>query len=489
MANSDIPSDKREFRCNHCDGKILIPRDLPPTTGPCPHCSGVITSPALERTVLRRRHFQVSAASAAAVRCRPPHHRRSVREAAATVRSDEASRPTPHPLAKEDTPTKSRFPHASRSLAGATSRKPEAPLPRQAKRHKSGLIPVMLVLLVLILGAGAAVYFVAKEMGRNVPPPAVKPRPPDPGRERGELHPDRLAEGRLSAAARLHGGHRPARTNSRSSSMASSSPPRLEDFYGGGVINDSDTPADAFSIYELSEEDRKRGLFMMIYDQPPQFDMKEFFRPLAIAGSAVRHRRGGPAAQHAGPRRKLRHGTAAGACLLQTHRRTDSSSIGKSSPRPNTGPSRTSSNFPKSARPVSSACSSSRTCRTRAALEAGTRTYRVADPANTGDTARVNVKVDSETGRALSHHQLARHQGKPPDHPHRHRGTQMDRRSRPRRNWKSAASSAGNSSDSVARKPRPPHRRSDLTGWTLSRIRTARRSPPSPPRPAWARSR
>ena len=33
---------------------------------------------------------------------------------------------------------------------------------------------------------------------------------------------------------------------------------------------------------------------------------------------------------------------------------------------------------------------------------AGTRTYRMADPANTGDTARVNVKVDSEIGRALS---------------------------------------------------------------------------------------
>jgi hypothetical protein len=33
---------------------------------------------------------------------------------------------------------------------------------------------------------------------------------------------------------------------------------------------------------------------------------------------------------------------------------------------------------------------------------AGTRTYRVADPANTGDTARVNVKVDSEIGRELS---------------------------------------------------------------------------------------
>jgi hypothetical protein len=33
---------------------------------------------------------------------------------------------------------------------------------------------------------------------------------------------------------------------------------------------------------------------------------------------------------------------------------------------------------------------------------AGTRTYRVVDPANTTDSARVNVKVDSETGRTLS---------------------------------------------------------------------------------------
>jgi hypothetical protein len=33
---------------------------------------------------------------------------------------------------------------------------------------------------------------------------------------------------------------------------------------------------------------------------------------------------------------------------------------------------------------------------------AGTRTYRMADPANTSDAARTNVKIDSEPGRALS---------------------------------------------------------------------------------------
>jgi hypothetical protein len=31
----------------------------------------------------------------------------------------------------------------------------------------------------------------------------------------------------------------------------------------------------------ISEENRKRGLFMMTYDPQPQFEMKKFFRPLA----------------------------------------------------------------------------------------------------------------------------------------------------------------------------------------------------------------
>jgi hypothetical protein len=56
---------------------------------------------------------------------------------------------------------------------------------------------------------------------------------------------------------------------------------KVEDFYGGGVIDDSDTPAEAFRCMNSPKKTASAGLFMMIYDQPPQFDMKEFFRPLA----------------------------------------------------------------------------------------------------------------------------------------------------------------------------------------------------------------
>jgi hypothetical protein len=39
------PSDQRHFHCDHCNGRIAIPYDLPVTIAPCPHCQLVITSP------------------------------------------------------------------------------------------------------------------------------------------------------------------------------------------------------------------------------------------------------------------------------------------------------------------------------------------------------------------------------------------------------------------------------------------------------------
>jgi hypothetical protein len=175
----------------------------------------------------------------------------------------------------------------------------------------------------------------------------------------------------------------------------------VEDFYAGGAINDSDTPADAFSVYELSEEDRKRGIFMMVYDQPPQFDIKEFFRPLATL--------------------EVQHGLEQIGLLLSTVARADNFALEpvrvhaffKRTPEglkldweifaqtkyrtfqnfvelPAPGDSKVFrvlivEDVPQKGRPVS-----------------GSRTYRLADPANLTDTARVNVMVDSEPGRALS---------------------------------------------------------------------------------------
>jgi hypothetical protein len=267
MSDPMIPADRREFQCVHCEGKIVIPADLPPTTGPCPHCGEVITSP-------------------------------------------EPAPPTPVPAFQ--IPTVVAAPPAA------------------------GLVPP------------------SPAVAENRPPP-----PPPP-------------------------------------------PPRkIEDFYGGGEILDSDTPAAAFSIYELSEEDRKRGLFMMIYDQPPQFEMKEFFRPLAslevqygvdeadlllstlarVGNFAME-----PLRVHAFFKRTEEGLKLDWEIFAQTKYRTLQNFV----ELPEVGQTGIFRVFiiedvPEKGRAVP-----------------GTRTYRVADPANTGDTARINVKVDSEIGRALS---------------------------------------------------------------------------------------
>ena len=410
MVNPDIPSDKREFRCNHCNGKILIPRELPSTTGPCPHCRGTITSPALEAgsmPVFQPPSFPIPQAPPPPppVSYAPPVQAVVPIPAPVSVVVDPVIQ-MPETLIKTTIPEPRKppagIPHATEP-SQANRRKPK-PSPEQAetqgRSHKSGLIPAMLVLLVVILGAGAAVHFVAEEMGRNVTPPAVTTHGVDPAVAEANY----LRVGWQKEAYQLLRDYMAATSSKEKLPYilkGDALSTRLEDFYGGGVINDSDTPADAFSIYELSEEDRKRGLFMMIYDQPPQFEMKEFFRPLATP--------------------EVQYGVDEADLLLSTLAR-----VGNFAMEPlrvhaffkRTGEGlkldweifaqtkyRTFQNFvelPETGQVGVFRVFIVEDVPDKSRLEAGTRTYRMADPANTGDTARVNVKVDSETGRALS---------------------------------------------------------------------------------------
>ena len=237
-------------------------------------------------------------------------------------------------------------------------------------------------------------------MGRNVPPPALTASATDTSAREANY----IRVGWQKEAYQLLRDYMAA-TNSREKLPfilnGDAMETRLEDFYGGGVINDSDTQADAFSIYELSEEDRSRGLFMMIYDQPPQFEMKEFFRPLAslevqygideadillstlarVGNFAME-----PLRVHAFFKRTPQGLKLDWEIFAQTKYRTFQNFV----ELPENGHTGTFRVFVVEDVPDKSH------------LEAGTRTYRVADPANVGDTARVNVKVDSETGRALS---------------------------------------------------------------------------------------
>lgn len=421
MANIDTPPGKREFRCNLCNGKILIPWELPPTTGPCPHCGGVITSPAAESPPASA--FAIPPAPASANVPQPPAvdtPRKPVGAspaapavppaAAGEVRLDHPAPspakpveiippPVPEAARKAAIPAPRPAPPSSAPPAKTEPARPE-PAKAPEPPRSSGLAAVMLVLLFLILGAGGAVYYLSRETAKSPAPtraalPAADPAAREANYIRVGWQKEAYQVLRDYMAATSSQGKLPFILNGES--MAT----RLEDFYGGGVINDMDTPAEAFSIYELSEEDRKRGLFMMIYDQPPQFDMKEFFRPLAplevqygldnadlllstlarVGNFAME-----PLRVHAFFKR-----TPAGLKLdweifAQTKYRTFQNFV----------------EIPEEGQVGVFRVFIVEDVPEQGNLETGTRTYRIADPANTGDTARVNVKVDSETGRALS---------------------------------------------------------------------------------------
>lgn len=403
MAISEIPNDKRAFRCEHCNGTILIPLDLPSTTGPCPHCSSVITSPApeikepptrivpppAEKTIppspptppVQEIPTPVKVAATP-----PPPTIPAPREASETPVS------TPAPAPKPDSAT------PAPALEKIASSKPSAVKP---KPEKSGLIPVMLVLLVLILGVGVAAVFVSKELGNNIPPPTtVSIKNANPA----AMDANYIRTGWQKEAYQLLRDYIAATSSEEklphvlnSATLATT----IGDFYGGGVINDSDTPADAFSVYELTEEDRKRGLFMMVFNQPPQFDMKEFFRPLASL--------------------EVQYGIDEADLLLSTFARFGNFAMEplrvhaffKRTPEGlkldweifSQTKYRTFQNFvdlPEAGQTAVFRVFIVEDVPDKTQLEAGTRTYRLTDPANITDTARINVKVDSETGRTLS---------------------------------------------------------------------------------------
>lgn len=479
MANMEIPGDKREFRCNHCNGKILIPRNLPQTTGPCPHCSGVITSPppdlggmplvqsipvTVQVPTPAPAPVQVPvqaqapvpapipaptpaplpsvppvssgppvpiAAAPAPAPAPPPRENSPIasepvsspapapanpgvrpavipppREKPLQAAPVSLSEPPPHPAAAAPAAAPAKqsieIPHAA-DPSHANKRKHKNADPDGAPRKKSSLIPAMLILLLLVAGAGAAFFFVATEM-RDKAANALKPPTPITAPDPSAKEANYIRIGWQKDAYQLLGDYMNATTSAGKLPFilnGDSLGTRLEDFYGGGVINDTDTPAEAFSIYELSEEDRKRGLFMMIYDQPPQFEMKEFFRPLAslevqygideadlllstlarVGNFAME-----PLRVHAFFKRTPEGLKLDWEIFAQTKYRTFQNFV----ELPETGQVGTFRVFIVEDVPD----------KTR--LEAGTRTYRMADPANTSDTARVNVKVDSEIGRALS---------------------------------------------------------------------------------------
>lgn len=419
MNDPTLPANMREFHCQHCRGKIRIPKALPATTGPCPHCQGIITSPVPETAAA------VSALPPAPVGPLPPQQQPSY-----TVAPLPAAAPITAPVDEPPPaylpPTQSSQPAVAPPLehlpisqpvsgsptADSVAQEPVLSSPTvqrgsskkaetRADAKKSSATPAIFLGCLLLAIASGAGFLVFKEMkNRTVSPPAPTSKPSSALSESQYIRigwqKDALSVLNKFLAAKTASEKIPYIINGEQLRS------QVEAFYGGSVINDQDTPVDAFSVMELSEEDRKRGIFMLVFDQPPQFEMKEFFRPLATL--------------------ELQYGLNEADLLFSTVARVENfatepvraTALFKKTPDglkldwetfaqtkyrtfrnfvelPEAGQTGTfrviiSEDVPESGR----------------SLPAGIKTYRIWDPSAPETSTRVNVNIDSEIGRILS---------------------------------------------------------------------------------------
>lgn len=299
MPDSNLPQNLREFHCSHCNGKIRIPRDLPPTTGPCPHCQGIITSPAPESSP----PASLIPPAPAPTYAPPPQQSAPIVAPIPSAPQPGAPQPAPEPLPAQ-TPLQSPGPEpvaavpqqAAPPVDPAPPAEPQpAPSPKEPLRQrrsssstpppaepKKSIVPVLFLIVLLAAFAGAAGYVVYKEMKNRETASNIPVTPSPATSERAENQYIRI--GWQNEARSVLGKFLAAKTVAEKVPYVLNGEKlrhQMEAFYGGSVINDLDTPEEAFSIFELSESDRRRGIFLLSFDQPPQFEMKEFFRPLA----------------------------------------------------------------------------------------------------------------------------------------------------------------------------------------------------------------
>lgn len=130
---------------------------------------------------------------------------------------------------------------------------------------------------------GVLVGLVLMKRNDGDPGPLVVDAPPEERNE--EERRSFLRDGWKAASAKVLTGFMGAASLEEKARYIIGGDSRLQDlreFYGAEkAIDETDTPSDLFSHFDLDIADRERGLFMMQYERPAQYDVREFFRPVA----------------------------------------------------------------------------------------------------------------------------------------------------------------------------------------------------------------
>jgi len=259
---------------------------------------------------------------------------------------------------------------------------------------------MLVLLLLIILAGGGAVFYITNKMGRE----GEKPSAVDPSVQAKIRQSQYSQSGWQDEAKQVLSSFLAADSSAGKAAFSirgSELLPQMNDFYGNSPIDDSDTLLAGFATANLPAEDHKRGIFRMVYDQPPQFEMREFFRPLApievqfglqepdlLLSSLAKASNfsSEPVKVEVFFKREPDGLKVDWETFVQTKYRTFRSFT----ELPDPGRSGIFRLFVMEDVPEKGRASQ------------GSKTYRLADPAHKNDSVRVEVPVDSELGRSLS---------------------------------------------------------------------------------------
>ena len=235
-----VAPGQRQFQCEHCQGLITIPANLPPTTAPCPMCGQSTTSPGPEQAPLGQQ---------------APVQQAPVQQA----------EPTPSPEIKPE---------------------PEV-LGQKGEGRGAGLLWGLAGVALLGLLAGG--YYMVTKMqiapasGGGLPG-TTSTMSDGSGPSPQELSETQKIRAENKAATEALDNFLAARTAEDRAKWVIGGEGKVEqirNFYGRDKYEFENLKSENFAIFPMGEVDRARGIMMMDYVRPRQFKLEDFFRPIA----------------------------------------------------------------------------------------------------------------------------------------------------------------------------------------------------------------
>ncbi len=252
--------ETRSFSCPHCATGIQIPYNLPPTSAPCPKCGENITSPALKEEEVQVPAPEPVVISAAS----------EPEPIAPLPVSEPVSEPNPEPVSESVS-----SPPASPEESGV-NRGGE-----QSTGSKGRLITMAAGGIALLLLGIVAWKVLTSFRGEDEKSSSADVSPRLTTEERRDK--SYRSEGWVPEAEAILTEFFQAKTISQRAALTirgKQNEAEMERIYREFTGEEYRTPASVYSPVSLSDEDTERGIFLMTYDRPEQFALRSFFRPI-----------------------------------------------------------------------------------------------------------------------------------------------------------------------------------------------------------------